>query len=225
MTLEPEWYPPDLAVGVVRDRIGELSPAARTLHRVILRGFAATGRAPDPATLTAPTRGGSLVDLLGELHDKDAIRLDDDGRVRAAYPFSGVPTAHNVTIEGGPSAYAMCAIDALGMADMLGRNIVITSVDPVSGDDIRVTVEDRHAWWEPATAVVFVGADSPSGPDCCPPAARQAADRCCGVMNFFTGPDTARTWIGQHPTVSGELLSQAQAWRLGVDIFGHLLDD
>jgi hypothetical protein len=57
MSLEPDWYPPDLAVGVVRDRIGDLSPAARTLHRVILRGFAATGRAPNPVTLTAAATG------------------------------------------------------------------------------------------------------------------------------------------------------------------------
>jgi hypothetical protein len=130
-----------------------------------------------------------------------------------------------MTIEGGPLVYAMCAIDALGMADMLGRNIVIASADPVSGHGIRIAVADGHASWLPGTAVVFVGADSSSGLDCCPPSTRPAADRCCGVMNFFTGPDTAQAWIGQHPTVSGEVLSQAQAWRLGVDIFGHLLDE
>lgn len=105
------------------------------------------------------------------------IRLDGDGRVRAAYPFSAVPTAHAVTIEGGPSVYAMCAIDALGMADMLGRNMVIASLDPRSGDAIRVTVENGHVSWRPDSAVVFVGADLPSGQDCCSSEGRAAADR------------------------------------------------
>jgi hypothetical protein len=35
----------------------------------------------------------------------------------------------------------------------------------------------------------------------------------------------ARAWLAGHPEVSGVVLSQEQALRLGVDIFGHLLDD
>lgn len=226
VSVESDWYPPALSVGVVRDRIGELSPAARTLHRTILRSFAATGRAPDRDALAVATGGGNVADLLGELHVHDVIRLDDAGRVRAAYPFSGVPTAHAVAIEGGPSVYAMCAIDALGMAEMLGRDIVITSTDPLSGADVRVTVDGGRLAWQPETAVVFVGGNSPADPDCCDPVTRPAAaDRCCGVMNFFTDADSAQAWIGQHPAVSGVVLSQRQAWRMGVDIFAHVLHD
>ena len=44
-------------------------------------------------------------------------------------------------------------------------------------------------------------------------------------MNFFTSSDTAQAWIAAHPQVSGVMLSQGQALRLGVDIFGRLLDD
>jgi Alkylmercury lyase len=87
------------------------------------------------------------------------IRLDEHGRVRAAYSFSGVPTPHTVAIDGGPTVYAMCAIDALGIADMLGRDITIASTDPASGQEINVTVHSGRASWTPGTAVVFVGSD------------------------------------------------------------------
>jgi hypothetical protein len=219
-------YPAELAVGVTRDRIRELSPAARSLHKAILRAFATAGRAPHPAALLPGHSPGALP---RELHERDVIRLNDDGRIRSAYPFSGTPTAHVVAIDGGPTLYAMCAIDALGIGHMLGRNTVITSTDPVSRQTVQVNVQDGHAAWKPTTAVVFAGAETTPA-TCRPPTAAgtcvvAAADRCCGVTNFLTGPDTAQAWVAAHPDVSGVVLSQTQALRLGVDIFGRLLDD
>jgi hypothetical protein len=57
--------------------------------------------------------GGTYLDLLPrELRDRDVIRLDPYGIIEVAYPFSARPTAPLVTIAGGPTVYAMCAIDA-----------------------------------------------------------------------------------------------------------------
>jgi Alkylmercury lyase len=221
---------PRPVVGVVGTRIRDLSPAARSVHRTILRWFATTGRAPDPAALADVVPGGHHVQVvLGELHDRDVVRLDGQGRIRAAYPFSAVPTAHQVATAGGPTVYAMCAIDALGIADMLSVDVAITSVDPVSGEQIRVAVVDGRAGWHPESAVVVDGAEA-TGDGGCPPdevgsGVRAAADRCCAMMNFFTSPATAHAWLAGHPRVSGTVLSREQARRIGVDIFGHLLDD
>jgi Alkylmercury lyase len=44
-------------------------------------------------------------------------------------------------------------------------------------------------------------------------------------MNFFTGTESAEAWLAGHPQVSGVVLSQEQALRIGVDIFGRLLND
>jgi hypothetical protein len=221
--------PPPVTVGVTSTRIRELSLAARTVHRAILRAFATTGHAPDPATLAAPA-GHDLSVLLSELHDRDVVRLDEHGRIRAAYPFSGEPTVHRVAIVGGPTVCAMCAIDALGIADMLGTDVTITSNDPDSGEPIQVNVRGGQAIWQPDTAVVFDGADTSVAVSCCPPGdsgecSVAAVDRCCGVMNFFTSLGSAHTWLAQHPQVSGAVLGQEQALRIGVDIFGRLLDD
>lgn len=228
-------YPPEPAVGVTGERIAHVSPAARTLHRAILRAFATTGHAPDLAALAGTAPAGYPLDaLLAELHDRDVVRLDEHGQIRAAYPFSATPTAHVVAIEGGPSVYAMCAVDALGIADMLGTGVTISSVDPTTGGEITVTIHGGQTIWRPETAVVFTGSDTTAeaaGGDCCPPdgagpgCAVPAVDRCCGVMNFFTGTGTASAWLAAHPRVSGVVLSKEQALRFGVDIFGHLLDD
>ncbi len=222
-------YPMELAVGVTSSRVAQVSPAARGLHKAILRGFATTGHAPEPADLE-PAPIGALTRLLQELHDHDVVRLDEHGQVRAAYPFSAVPTAHVVTIHGGPTVWSMCAVDALGIADMVGSSVTISSSDPVSGAQIRVEVRGGRTVWTPATAVVIVGSDTTAastGGDCGPdvPGTTAAADRCCGVMNFFGSPDTARAWLSAHPEVAGTVLTQPQALRLGVDIFGHLLRD
>jgi hypothetical protein len=231
MTVDRDRYPPELAVGVASSRIRDLAPPARALHKAILRGFASAGRAPDPAALAAATPAGHDVGvLLEELHTRDVVRLDGNGRIRAAYPFSAVPTAHIVAIAGGPTVFAMCAVDALGIADMLGTDLSITSADPRSSQPISVEVRDGRVSWRPDTTVVFVGSDTATAAAaaCCPADGESmvaAADRCCGVMNFFASPATAEAWLAAHWQVTGVVLTQGQALRLGVDIFGHLLDD
>lgn len=226
--------PPRLAVGVTRDRVARLTPEARTLHRQVLQWFASTGQAPDRAELAVVAPGRNLDELLRELHDHDVVRLDSHSAISAAYPFSATPTAHAVAIANGPNSYAMCAIDALGMAAMLRSDLRVTSMDPSSNEQITVDVHDGLQTWTPHDAVVLVGTqDAVAANDCCgpqPPLDTQtcrspAADRSCGVMNFFSSDHNANAWLEQHPNVTGTVLTGRQAFQLGADIFGHLLDD
>ena len=132
----------------------------RAVYQQVLRSFAATGHAPPAADLaeTAARYGTTADAVLAALHAGDYLQLGPDGQIRAAYPFSGVPTPHLVDIDGGPRAYAMCAIDALGMAAMLGTGVTITSADPGTGTVVTVTVRaDGKTVWQPPTAVVFNG--------------------------------------------------------------------
>ena len=228
MTPAAEGRPPPLAVGVTSDRIRALTPAARAVHKVILRGFATTGQAPDHAQLAMATPAGhDLQDLLWELQDRDVVRLDEQGNVRTAYPFSAVPTAHTVTVTDGPRVWAMCAIDALGIAGMLDRDVIIDSADPGSGEPVRVIVRAGQAVADPEPAVVVVAADTTA---CCPTdgageCVMSAADRCCGLINFFTSTGSAEAWLATNARASGVILTIDQALRRGIDIFGHLLDD
>ncbi len=63
-------------------------------------------------------------DALAALDDDDVIRVRE-GRVDVAYPFSTAPTSFVVRWPDGTDRYACCAIDALGVAPMLGQRVHI----------------------------------------------------------------------------------------------------
>jgi hypothetical protein len=198
---------------------GRMAPAEgglRAVHQAVLRSFAATGRAPEQDFLDEVARPFDVRQILAELAEGDFLYLDHAGRISAAYPFSANATPHTVQITGGASAYAMCAIDALGIAEMLNTSVLIRSTDPSSGEPIAVALDGRSAGWNPATTVVFVGrtAGQCAGP---------SAAVCCGHMNFFTTHSTAEAWASAHPEITGGILSQARALEVANQIFGHLL--
>jgi hypothetical protein len=206
----------DALAGKIAAKRAGLSAGLRTAYQAVLHAFATTGRPPEPSSLESAIRPSGLTaaQALAELAAADVLGLDDDGKIRMAYPFSAVATPHVVAISGGPSVYAMCAIDALGIPPMLGADAVITSADPLTGVKITVTFRTGHARWEPASAVVFLGGRGSHG---------TAEEARCGYLNFFAGPASATQWASQHPAVTGSVLDQASAEALGEQIFGPLL--
>jgi hypothetical protein len=207
---------------VVRGRLAPAEGGLRAVQQQVLRSFAAVGHAPQAQALaeTAARYGTTAAAALEALHAGDYLRLGPAGEIRAAYPFSGVPTRHLADIDGGPRVHAMCAIDALGLAAMLGTGVTITSADPGSGEPVAVTVQadGKTARWQPRAAIVFNGRQI-SANRC----KSGAAEVCCGYMNFFGTSASARAWAAAHPEITGEILGQAAALRLGADIFGDLL--
>ncbi len=194
-----------------------LTPWARRLHLAILETFATTGVPPSRAGIerTARGQGADPGALIAELADRDVVAFDAIGEIRAAYPFSPVPTAHRVTWDGGPQVYAMCAVDALGISAMLSRPVTVTTTEPGTGEAITVQVDGDRAQWTPDTAVVYAGA---TGDACCP-----SADRTCGYINFFTSAEAAHAWADRHPDVAGVVLDQAEALRYGIAEFGTFM--
>jgi hypothetical protein len=118
-----------------------------TLLRAIWREFVEYG---GPVTLEVAAAGvpgltpdGARV-RAAALDAADLIGLSGE-RVEVAYPFTARPNAYQVTLPGGRARYACCAIDALGVAPMVGAAVVVRSrchrsqaplafgVDPVDG--------------------------------------------------------------------------------------------
>ncbi|MGW7544004.1 organomercurial lyase [Streptomyces sp. NPDC054770] len=210
--------PMDAAGRRGRGRLAPVSGGLRAVQQAILRSFASIGRAPDPVDLEQVARSfhRDPREVLAELAAEDFLTLDEQGRIQAAYPFSATPTDHHVRLADGTEMWAMCAIDALGIPDMLDTDAVITSADPVTGETVTVTSAGRRMTWQPSTAAVYVGQRACTG---------SAADVACGALNFFTSPRTARVWAEQHPDFTGKAVDQAGAEALGRSVFGSLLTE
>lgn len=69
----------------------------------------------------------SVLEALAKLDEEDLLRLDAE-RVDLAYPFSASPTVFVIDLdEVSGQRFVCCAIDALGIAPMLGRRVRIWS--------------------------------------------------------------------------------------------------
>ncbi len=97
--------------------------------RRILSGFVAREEpvAVDAIIAAFPDRpAGSVRETVIALDEEDLIQVTDE-HVMVAYPFSATPTAFVVRLADGRARYACCAIDALGIAPMLGQPVHVRS--------------------------------------------------------------------------------------------------
>ncbi len=210
-------YDPGEVAAVMAARQARPTDGARGLHRAILTCFLDTGSPPDQTRLQreAEALGLDPRPACSELAEADLVHLDEAGRVSVAYPFSAVPTGHRVQLADGPSVWAMCAIDALGIPQMAGRDAAIISNDPHSGEPVRVEVTAGEWRWNPRSTTVLVAlADT-----------GEAAALCaCPNVNFHTSPNHAQAYLAHHPELTGELLlAQHPAIEYAHAAFGALL--
>jgi len=197
----------------MKTRAHQLPPADRHLHRALLTAFLTTGQLPALDALSEAT-GLSLDDVskrLTALADGDYLAFDPAGHLTCLYPFSAVLTPHVVVIEG-KRRYAMCSIDALGMAAMLGQEVTIAATCAHCGKPLRLVVRSgavvQH---DPPETVVIAHRDE----------AGSAADRCCPFTLFACGDEHAQTVVAQ--LAGSTLLSLAEALPQAEGIFGDLL--
>jgi alkylmercury lyase-like protein len=113
-----------------RESIGA---AARAALREILARFVADGGPVEVSSLPHPAAA------VAELDARDLVYLHE-GRVVLAYPWSGTPTAFVVRLTGGRQRWACCAIDALGIAAMLGEPVQVESRCHHCGEPLRLDV-------------------------------------------------------------------------------------
>lgn len=200
------------------ERTARLNGAERELYRWILNRFAHSSP-PTPGQLDDQARELALdpTDALTTLAREDLVHTAGDGSVLVAYPFSGLPRGHRVSIAGRPAVEGMCAIDALGIAPMLNLPTEIISNDPISNTEIRVRVDPNDgASWEPDEAVVLAGTISCDGP---------SFGGCCDVLNFFESTASAERYLKHHPEIGGGPIVIPTALEAGRAIFAEIFTD
>jgi hypothetical protein len=207
------------AAGISTAKVGKcrgerLNVAESTLYRWILRHFADAGApSADETRAEASRLGLDFEQTRNKLAAEDLIHFDSGGEVAVAYPFSGRATAHRVVIDGH-SVFAMCAIDALGIAPMLRKPILVTSLDPVTEAEITVWLQpDGTGTGQPTEAAVVAGR-------ACEGASFQG---CCQVLNFFESADTAESYLRAHGDITGQVISLPEAIETGRCVFGDVL--
>jgi Alkylmercury lyase len=205
----------------VRQRQAVLPDPLRGFHQRLLRAFVTEAGPPDAAVVG---RLAAELELdpqaaMAALAGIDLVHADPaTGTVSVAYPFSGPPTPYRVELVGGPAVFAMCAIDALGVPQMLGRDAHISSRDPVGGQPISVEV--HHGAWRflPVTTVVLEGRIAAGA------AGGAVADCCCPHINFHIDRAAANAYRLAHPGMTARLLDHAEAVTAAGRAFGSLLD-
>ncbi len=112
----------------------------------------------------------------------------------------------------GKRHYAMCSIDALGMATMLRQEVTIAAACAHCRRPLHLVVPPGEVVQrDPPEIVVIVRRDE----------AGSAADRCCPFTLFACGAEHAQTILAQF--AGSSLMSLAEALPQAERIFGDLL--
>jgi hypothetical protein len=128
------------------------------LSRRILRMFLDRG-GPIPVKEIGAAFDGphdAIDEALCSLDADDLIRIRD-GQVDIAYPFSASPTPFAVRLPGGKQRYACCAVDALGIAPMVGQGVDIQSRCHDCGDPLHFSVTPDGPGPEADGIMLWVG--------------------------------------------------------------------
>lgn len=102
---------------------------------------------------TAPD---TVFDALGKLDEEDLIQIRN-GRIEVAYPLAAAPTSFLVRLADGQERHACCAIDALGLAPMLGGPVRVASRCHHCGSPLEFSVSPEGPGAEARDVMVWVG--------------------------------------------------------------------
>ena len=188
----------------------ETARLRRALKGGVFGPWTQLGRAPTPEEfartlhLSQPDADGLLdrLQACGESVGGGILRAPESKLIAVAWPLSNVPTGITVTTLGGKPAFARCAIDALGVSEMLQKRTVIDASARDNGAPIRIVVDvDKIVSAEPADVVVVKG-------------------RGCDDMAFFSSRAAADAWRAQNDR-DATLYSLAEALQRGARIFSR----
>jgi len=143
--------------------------------------------------------------ILKELHARGAEFDEEDNFVGMGLTL--IPTPHRYETNGR-TFYTWCADDAIFFPAMFGHTALIESPDPVSGENVRLTVTPKGVESvEPVTAVVsrrFVGGTF-----------ENVRGTVCHYGHLFVSPETASEYAARHSGAGLEVSTVDEAFRIG----------
>jgi alkylmercury lyase len=206
--------------GLIEKWLARLDEAEDVVWRCVLELFAALGRAPRLEEIASATKmqRKRLAPVLRQLQQRDLLAFDEaTGSIAHAYPFTESNTGHRVHL-GERVLNALCAVDALGVGAMYGRDIMIESFCHFCSAEICVATRRNGTSLggvSPGSTVVWY--DAVYAGDC-------AATSCCPSIAFFCSDDHLQRWLASRATQrQGYRLSPDEATEMGRALFGPVL--
>lgn len=174
---------------------------SRAMIRLLADGHPVT-----PDALAAAT-GTSAEDARADIETarRHGAEVEDGALVGLALSLR--PTQHRFRVRAN-DLYTWCGFDALFLPIILGERAEVASTCPVTGTDIRLTVEPDGTVPDVAPAGVVVGIVGEQVTSGCTTAGPDSA--ICTQMPFFASRGAAERWLVAHPGVAAAGLDEAR---------------
>jgi len=164
-----------------------------------------TGRTPTIREMRLPLKKSEdeIIRVLNELEKKDILlRKKGTQEIVSIYPFSLIPTEHQIILENGRKLFAMCAVDSLGMPIMFNRKAKIISQCEKCKHEITIEIKDEKIAWTSHPNIMIWS----------PPQIAPAAETCCPMVDFFCSKEHLQEWIKENPDLIGRISEIEQAF-------------
>ncbi len=140
-----------------------------SLMRTVLRLFADSEGPVDVRAVAAARRDMSDEEVRRALRglDADDLLVLRENAIALAYPFSAAPTGFVARRRDGRERFICCAIDALGIAPMLGEPVEVVASCHQTGAPLRFAVAPDGPAPEAAGLMVWVTRSDPNEERAC----------------------------------------------------------
>jgi hypothetical protein len=191
-------------------RAKSVAPDALAVFRALIDRIVADGEVASIPALAAVTglSEDAVTRAIDDLAAADWIVRDQAGQIIALYPFSPTPTDMLVEIDDA-TRHAMCAIDALGVAPLLGRKVSAIGGCPICRQPIRVAVAPTGITRRRPRSAVVIRRRTPG-------AAHLVR---CAATRFACSPQHADQWLKTHGGPNDEMQSLEGAFIEARDLF------
>ncbi|MGD8925579.1 MAG: alkylmercury lyase family protein [Thioalkalispiraceae bacterium] len=199
----------------LKARQDNLPARLKAMHICVLNSLINNGYPPTIQELKKVLGQESVKEALLRLASDDLIVLDTKGHLPlGAYPVTAERTPHKITVNGF-HIYAMCALDAVSVAPVFDKEVIIESICHSSQLPVNIHMQGSELLDVEPTPDVTIGIrwQMPS---------TVAAHSMCLEMVFFKDRLTAESWQKKDPE-NISLFTLPEAVAFGTAFFLPLL--
>lgn len=151
------------------------------------------------------------------------VYSNEEGAALGFFGLSTVPTDHRFIIESR-TLWTWCAADTLFLPELLDTTASVESNDPVTGEEIKLTVSPTSVESFESDRV-RVSMNSPKAWET--NSAVKLIATACHFIHFFGSPQSGRQWTESHPDTVLLPLEDAFAYgkRQNISMFGVALEE